>query len=253
MNFNRTTDYLALDFDGVVINSVEECLFVSFNAYEELTGSAPITSLKHIAPKIIDEFKRMRNFIRAGADFVYIIMAISTNIKITSQQEFDDFCHSHKELEKTFFDTFYKHREQLSSGNPELWLKLNPLYHGMQDFLLQYPDKERLFIITTKKIFFVQKILSFYNIPFIDAHLFHADKTRSKKNIILELLDKYNIDPHHFWFIDDQVDTLIQVRDIQINCLLAEWGYNDSEQVLLGKQHHIPAINLDDLKRIFVF
>jgi len=253
MTFNRTTDYLALDFDGVVINSVEECLFVSFNAYAQLTGTATAASLEQIDPMIVDEFKRMRNFIRAGADFVYINMAIIQKIKITNQQEFDDFCHSYKELEKTFFDSFYQHREQLSSGNPDLWIKLNPLYRGMQDFLMHYPDKDRLFIITTKKLLFVQKILSFYNIPFIDAHLFNADKIRSKKSIILELLDTYTIDPQHFWFIDDQVDTLIQVRDIQINCLLAEWGYNDSEQVELGKQHLIPAINLDDMKRIFVF
>lgn len=253
MIFNWKTDYLALDFDGVVINSVEECLLVSFNTFADFSHTRLVDSLDQIDPFFIAEFKRMRNFIRAGADFVYIVMAITQNVSITNQRQFDNFCDDNKDLEKIFFDEFYKKRDQLSIEKPDLWLKLNPLYPGLLDFLLQYPDKKHLFIITTKKIFFVQKILSYYNIPFINTHLFNADKNRSKKSIILELLDKFIILPLHFWFVDDQIDTLIKIQDTQINCLLAEWGYNDNEQVQLAKQNQIPGLKLDDFAKTFIF
>ena len=252
MKFNIKRDYLALDFDGVVVNSVEECLVVAYNAFAEYFHGRKVNSVNEVEPETVLTFKQLRNFIRSGADFVYIILAISENMNINNQQEFDDFTNKYEDLRNTFFDLFYLERESFFTQKPESWIKLNPLYDGLNEFLSSYPYKERLYIITTKKIFFVKKILSFYGIQLIKNNLFTADDKKNKKDIIQELLSNHKISPQRFWFVDDQIDTLLKVKDSFIHCFLAEWGYNDEQQINKGKKENIEIITLKDFRNKFI-
>jgi len=251
MKFDIERDYLALDFDGVVANSVLECLVAANNAYSEYSGGRKTYDLSELDPALIAEFTRLRNFIRAGADFVYIVKSISENMIIGNQQEFDDYTKKYKDLQADFFDLFYRERELFSTSMPDIWIGLNPLYEGMKGFLDNYPYKDRLFIITTKKIFFVKKILLYHNIQLNQDNLFTANGKKTKKDIILRLVQKYNIYPHQFWFIDDQVDTLLKVKDTRIQCLLAEWGYNEKQQINRGNKEKISVITLKDFRNMF--
>ena len=64
--------------------------------------------------------------------------------------------------------------------------------------------------------------------------------------IIKNLLDKNNVSPDNFYYIDDQVDTLLEVKASGVHCLLAEWGYTTPQQILSAEKNKIPAIQLDD-------
>ncbi len=249
--FDIKNDFLALDFDGVVADSVEECLLVAHNAYTEYKGGTRTYNLSELAPVLISEFKRLRNFIRSGADFVYIIKAVTEKKNISSQQEFDDYLTGHEDSRKLFFDLFYRERERFSVQMPDIWILFNPLYDGMEEFLQRYPYKERLFIITTKKMFFVEKIFFYFNIRLNRDNLYTATEKNSKKDIILHLLQKYNISPQQFWFIDDQIDTLLKVKDTRIHCMLAEWGYTEKQQINRGKKEKIQIITLKDFRNKF--
>jgi len=251
MKFDIEKDHLGLDFDGVVANSVEECLIVANNAYTEYSGGDKTYNLSELNPALIAEFTRLRNFIRSGADFVYIIKSMSEKMIIGNQQEFDDYTTRYKELRADFFDLFYREREHFSTSMPDIWIKLNPLYEGMRGFLENCPYKDRLFIITTKKIFFVKKILFYNSIQLNQNNLFTANEKKTKRDIILRLVQKYSIYPHQFWFIDDQIDTLLKVKDTRIRCLLAEWGYNEKQQINRGNKEKIPVITLKDFRNIF--
>ncbi|MBN2410076.1 HAD family hydrolase [candidate division KSB1 bacterium] len=252
IKFNIKKDFLALDFDGVIADSVEECLLVAHNAYSEHTGGIRTYNLSELDPVLISEFKRLRKFIRSGADFVFIIKAITEKINIDSQLEFDDYITRYKDSRKIFFDLFYMERERFSVQMPDIWILFNPLYDGMKEFLINYPYKERLFIITTKKIFYVGKIFFYHNIQLPRDNLFTATEKNNKKDIILQLLHKYNISPKQFWFIDDQIDTLLKVKDTRINCMLAEWGYTEKQQINRGKKENIHIITLKNFSNKFI-
>ena len=122
----------------------------------------------------------------------------------------------------------------------------------MVEFLEQYSVKKKLFIITTKKILYVKKLLKSQNIPLLDQNLYTATHKNSKRDIILSLLKQYEIPPEHFSFVDDQIDTLIKVKDTGINCILAEWGYNDSNQINLAKEKNIEIVNLTEFRNKFM-
>ena len=158
---NLESDFLALDFDGVIADSIGECLVIGHNAYVEYTQAGQqICRLEELNETHKAECRRLRNFIHSGEDYVYINLAIDNRVRIGNQQAYDSFVNKHLNLKDTFYDLFYRERESFSSTNKELWIELNPLYKGIKQFLLQYQSKERLFIITTKKIKYALKILT---------------------------------------------------------------------------------------------
>lgn len=250
--FNIRTDFLALDFDGVIADSINECLVVGHNAFvEHLKSGHKIKNLNELHKKEIDEFKRLRNFIRSGEDYVFIQLALHDHEKIEHQVDFDRFSEQNKHLTRKFFDLFYMERDSFSTQQSQLWVELNPLYPGIRELLSFYEPKENLFIITTKKIEFVHKILLANGIPLKATHCYHAHGQKTKLEIILDLLNKYNNSPDHFHFVDDQVDTLIKVKQAGIRCHLARWGYNNPEQLNRAKRAGIPAILLKDFLEQF--
>ena len=251
MSFDPQRHVLALDFDGVIGNSVNECLIVAYNAFYGLKDADRVKTVDALNPVLVQNFRRMRNLIRGGADFLFILLALEKELDIRNQKAFDAFTETNHQREHEFFEAFYQEREYLSSRHPDVWVQLNPLYEGMEAFLKQYPQKQALYIITTKKIFFVKKILAFYSIPLVPGNLFTSDKTKSKREILLEIKAKHKINPEQLWYIDDQVDTLIKIQNTGIQCLLAEWGYNDEAQHKIGGENGILPIKLEEFRNNF--
>jgi len=245
-------DMLALDFDGVIADSIIECLIVGYNAYIDYSGlTEKIENLNIIEVKDIIKAKRMRNFIRSGEDYVYIQLAISKNIEITNQENFDDFLNNNHQLKETFFNLFYQERERFSTERTISWIQSNPLYSGMDRFLKEYSGNIPLCIISTKQAEYIHRILKGHHIPFPGKNIYHANQKRSKRIIIQELLHKYDVEPSHFHFVDDQVDTLIKVEPSGVHCYLAGWGYNNEEQKNRAVDAAIPILDLDDFYTSF--
>lgn len=242
---------LALDFDGVIGNSVRECLVVAYNAFYHPNKGIQVMSVRELDDELIREFTRMRNYIRSGADFMYILMALRDKVNIDSQQAFDNYTRLHHDLYDQFFSDFYGVRETLSVDHFDLWLELNPFYAGMGEYLDGYPAKDRLYIITTKKIEYVKKLLAYHQIALRDENLFTADKKRGKRLVLMDIVQKHQTSPDNVWYIDDQVDTLLKIYDSGVRCQMALWGYNNAEQYDIAKEAKIPVLTLDEFIKYF--
>ncbi|MCD6204059.1 MAG: HAD family hydrolase [Candidatus Marinimicrobia bacterium] len=245
--FNPKTDILALDFDGVVLDSIEECLTVSHNVLA-LYRNCPdrISSPGEIDGQIASEFRRLRNFIRHGQDFVFIHLALQQGNRIQNQRDFDSFLAENERLNSVFRKLFYEERFRFIREDLKGWLELNPFYPGMRKFLEDYCNKERLFIITTKLKENVLAIFDARSIEFIDKNIYSVDRKTGKIRIIEMLLEKYRIKPENFHFIEDQVDTLIQAKSTGVNLYLAAWGYNDDVQSKRAMDARIPVLTPED-------
>jgi phosphoglycolate phosphatase-like HAD superfamily hydrolase len=250
--FNPDSDFVALDFDGVIADSIGECLVMGYNAYSKFTRSgAQIRRLEELNERHKNECKRLRSFIRSGEDFVYIQLAIDKGFRLQDQQEFDSFINQHVNLKNTFYNLFYVEREVFSSTEEDLWIELNPLYKGVKQFLVKYPVKDRLYIITTKQIKYVLKILNGNSIYLKEQNCFCSSGRDTKPNIITHLLARNRISTEKFYYVDDQVDTLVEVKGSGVHCFLAEWGYTTKEQILRAQDENISRIGLDDFLRQF--
>jgi phosphoglycolate phosphatase-like HAD superfamily hydrolase len=250
--FNPDTDFLSLDFDGVIADSIEECLVVGHNAYAKFTKSgAQIRSLEALDERQQKECKRLRSFVRSGEDYVFIQLAMHNGIRIADQNAYDAFVNRHSNHKAIFLDLFYQQRELFCSTEEDLWMELNPLYRGLKQFLRQYPSNERLFIITTKQIKYALKILTGNRIEFMEENCFHASGRLTKLEIIKHLMAKHKISAENFYFIDDQVDTLEKVKGAGVHCFLAEWGYTTEAQILRANNENIPALSLEEFLTYF--
>lgn len=244
ISFNRKVDVLALDFDGVIADSVEECLVVGHNAFVRAEKkSNPIARLSDLDPETISEAKRLRNFIRSGQDYVYIFKAISRRAQILSQPDFDRFTSEHQINHDLFFDLFYQTRNELLEKDPKAWTRLNPLYPGIRAFLSDFP-KNQLFIATTKKTQYAETILNYNQMQLQADHVLCASENHPKHVILRQLSDDLKLPASRISFVDDQVDTLIQVWPAGIRCYLAAWGYNNPDQILQARRHDIKVLSL---------
>ena len=246
--FDAQHHILALDFDGVVVDSIEECLVSGYNAYANYRGQENIERYEQLDADWAAQARRMRNYIRNGEDYVFIAHALAQGAPVHQQNDFDAFLARHQHLREGFFEHMLNQRLDFSAAHAEAWAALNPFYDGMIKFLTDYAPKENLYIITTKKLLFVHKILAANNISLIDDNVRDTSDGLSKRQIIEEILQKRSAAPEMFHFIDDQIDTLIKVRPTGVNVALAAWGYNNDEQM---KQAETEGIEVMQLRGFF--
>jgi phosphoglycolate phosphatase-like HAD superfamily hydrolase len=250
--FNPTADFLGLDFDGVIVDSIAECLIVGHNAYQNaILQPKRITDLNQLPNEIQQESRRLRNFIRHGEDYVYIFQAIAEKSSIGEQADFDCFIEQNIQYRREFRSQFYRERSRFLQEESLLWLSLNPFYKGMSDYIKKFQPAKRLYIITTKKLEYVKAILTNAGIAIDKENLFAADSRLSKFDIISNLLRQEKIAPEHFFFIDDQVDTLLKLQPLNIRLFLAGWGYTNEQQINQAKVSDIQSLTLSEFFKKF--
>lgn len=238
---------MALDFDGVISDSIQECLVTAFNAYAEFRGLSDFrTDLEKFSDTEIQRFRESRVFIRRGEDYVYLLQAANEKITISSQNQFDEYLQEHELIREKYRTLFYGYRKRLQGENPEKWLALNPLYPGMATFLNKFNDLDMVFIVTTKDLLSVELILSSHGITLAPENMYQATRVYRKPQILQEIIQKRHITPQQLHFIDDHVATVLEVSEnTEVNCSCADWGYNTFAQRSELTDHQIPVDSID--------
>ncbi len=242
---------LALDFDGVIANSVLECAVVACNGYNAFQGlSARIKLPQEIPAETLSIFRSMRPYIRSGEDYLYLFQALDECISIATQAEFDKFHDTHLDRKESYYQLFYAERAALMISDHENWIALNPLYSGMVEFLQSLKPELLLQIVSTKASRYIAEILDYNGIKLDSEQIHQAGRNLSKSDIIKRLLQENQLSPGQVVFVDDHPDTVQKVSATGVVCLLAGWGYNTSDQHTVLANHKIPVIDIHQLIEI---
>jgi phosphoglycolate phosphatase-like HAD superfamily hydrolase len=239
------------DFDGVLCDSVQECLLVTYNAYKRLhtSSSQRVLHLEEIEPVKREQFRKLRPYLKGAEDFVPIFMAIERQVPINSQQDFDRWREECKEQLLTYQQAFYAERDYLQHYEKALWLHLNPLFDGITDTLKQRECFETIHILTTKRQQDVLEIFQYQGIPFPADHVTYI-KAAGKSKKLLEILQENDAVLHESVYVEDQVDFLVESKKHQMGSYLVDWGYVSDEQKALAKEHAISIIGMKELNTI---
>ena len=234
---------LALDFDGVICDSVVECMHTA----REVSGRYEGNDCSNISIEYADKFKALRPYAKIGEDFVLIDNIIFEKNIINNEQEFLEYKDKFKDKLPNMGDRYYSKRKWIQDHDIDFWLSLNPLYDGIKENISRLEEYFNIFIVTTKDEYSAFKILEFHGILFDKEKIFGRERRSSKRDVLKFLQEKYDT---KFFFVEDNFTALLDVEDLKISRVLASWGYVNLSIV---NSKNIDNIFVLELKKFFQF
>jgi HAD superfamily hydrolase (TIGR01509 family) len=210
---------LALDFDGVICDSIVECLDTSYRALRLVDHTSALPEQPTLDWR--DRFFERRGVVRpSGHYFLLWQWIIRFPERKLSADAFEALAVPHAAAVATFEQTFHRLREEGQAEDPRAFVEANPLFPGVQESWSQLPSPR--YIVTTKDDASVRLIL--------DAHTMTVDGvfgrgSGSKPSTLRALAARHGISPHDVVFVDDNALHVAEAAAVGVTAVLAEWGY----------------------------
>jgi len=253
---------LALDFDGVIVDSVLDSLFVGHNTYLRLYGREVKKNfggelftfenwekIKRNYQKEIKYYRTLRPYIRGATDYGLIQKLMEEKKVIESQEEFDNYRNSVDFDFEDYEKEFYKERERLQNIDYRAWFNLEPPYPKIIQGMKKLLEEEIKIVIATsnrrKAITksFTPEYFGFTIGPkdILDKR-FGEDKSEQMRHIV----KFYRVNFEDIYFVDDQVSHLIQTKPLGIKAILAGWSYATETQKEEARKQDILVIEREE-------
>lgn len=222
-----------LDFDGVLCDSLPECLVSSWVAYwGHLKGSLP----DRVSLALHRTFYAIRPYIRSGEDYVLIQELIDAGAAIHCQEDFDaQLARKGPQTMQRYKDLFYRARAELLQTQRPYWIGLNRIYPFLLPDLRRWAASPGFVILSTKKASFILEILGANGVAIEPARVRHCD-SQGKRRAIAQIAR--GLACRRVLWIEDQVDYLLardeELAGLEVKGCLAAWGYVKPEWLHLG-------------------
>jgi phosphoglycolate phosphatase-like HAD superfamily hydrolase len=253
---------LALDFDGVIVDSAWECLFVSHNAYfqvykqkeKDFFGGEPFTfenweNIKKKYIKEIEYYRVMRPYIRGANDYGLIIKLLEEKKLIKSQEEFDAYRKTVDFKFKDFHQEFYKERDRIQAMDFRAWFKLESAFPKItKDINKLLEEGTKIIIATSNRRRAIAQCFTTEYLGFEIKKEDILDKKygENKSEQMKQIVKIYNVKFEEIYFVDDQVSHLIQTRPLGVKVFLAGWSYATDIQKKEARKQNIPIIEKEE-------
>jgi FMN phosphatase YigB (HAD superfamily) len=242
---------LILDFDGVLINSLDE---VALTAYNATTGKL-VTCLADLPAALVGLFQRNRYHVQSIGDGVLLMNWCLNNYGSKSEK----FLNPH-EYEAVISGAtvsltdrtlrIYETRGQFIDKDPECWLALHQPYQPLWDQLTR-PPKNTFVILTNKNRDATLRLCRHFGLGIHADDVYSGDQGASKVDNMRQIQERFG--DQLFSFIDDSIKNLrelensLNVGDKTIRLLLASWGYTGPQDEKVAQEYGYPVLNQKDL------
>ncbi len=230
---------LALDFDGVVWDSVGECYQMARRAYRELLGKD--------AAECEPAFRSGRWLVRCGGEFLLLLeLALAhSDLAEFSKDEFARRAAGEHERLQQFEPIFYRHRQLCREHETSAWLAMQRAY---PEFLAELPRLREAFaelvLCTTKDEASARQLLETVG---LQLSIWAKEHGVHKGEQIRDLCRKRGVEAAEICFVDDLLDNLEQVEPTGARLFLADWGYNTPAEREAAQARGIPVVGVKGL------
>ncbi|APB33847.1 hypothetical protein GlitD10_1524 [Gloeomargarita lithophora Alchichica-D10] len=239
---------LALDFDGVLCDGLNEYFTVSAQVYRELCPNIGCTS--NLEP-FRDWFYRLRPVITHGWEMPLLLHGLLGGEDIQEMET--AWPQVRARLLATTGWTAQELGQQVDGRRDAWierdeaeWLSLHEFYAGVvtqvQGWLAGAPFQP--VIVTTKQERFVQALWSGVGVTWPEAWLYGKTLAQPKTEILRALQRQYGV----MGFVEDRWEALTAVPKVaelqDIPLFLATWGYNTPQQAQLASPWGIQPLTL---------
>ncbi|MFM9046590.1 MAG: HAD family hydrolase [Cyanobium sp.] len=228
---------LVFDFDGVIVDGMEEYWWSARRAALELArqwGShGPALSLPEEWPPA---FGQLRPLIHKGWEMVLVAAELgrpdgsAESLLRSYPQALADAQARWGQSPENLQILLESVRREALATDRQGWLKRHHLYPGVRERLLRLEQEGvQWTVLTTKGEAFTAELL---NAAGLTPAALHGHEAGSKPEVLLRLLDHppgSAVPLRPLWFVEDRRPTLELVRQTRgletVRCLLASWGY----------------------------
>jgi len=253
---------LALDFDGVIVDSVLDSLFVSHNAYLRLHslgnkkyfGGELFTfgnweEVKKQYQEEIKYYRTLRPYIRGATDYGLLQKIIEENKSIKDQEEFDNYRKIVKFDFEAYEKEFYKERERLQNIDYRAWFNLEPPYPKVIEGISKLLEEGIKIVIATanrRKAIARSFTPEYFGFTIEPKDILDKRYGEDKSEQMKQIVNLYQIKFKDIYFVDDQISHLIQTRPLGVKVILAGWSYATKVQKEEARIQKVPVIEKEE-------
>ncbi len=253
---------LALDFDGVIVDSVWDSLFVSHNAYLRLYGPEKkknfggklftFESWEEIKKKYKEEisyYYSLRPYIRGAADYGLIQKLMEEKRVIKSQEEFDRYRESAEFDFAAYEEEFYKERARLQNIDYRAWYNLEPPYPQVIEGIKKLLEEGvKIVIATSNRREAIAKSFTpeYFGFTIDPEDIWDKRYGEEKSEQMRQIVKLYGVRFEDLYFVDDQVSHLIKAKRLGVKVFLAGWSYATKAQKEEAHRQDIPVMEREE-------
>tara|TARA_B100000965_G_scaffold106983_1_gene88298 strand:+ start:55 stop:831 length:777 start_codon:yes stop_codon:yes gene_type:complete len=222
------------DFDGVIVDGINEYWHSSLLAFEKFINCPKILIDQNHYKQVSNTFIEMRPWVKYGWEMLIIVYEIIKREDQINEQKKSDFLNKyHLNCQEILSDNSWvaedlqksldRARKYQIDRDFEKWIKLHRPFYEVLDFIEKIKKNNiKTGIISTKGKIFTSKILKKLNIL---PEMIFGYESGTKIEITTKLSKEYEI----IGFLEDRRNTLIDIKKNpiinNIPCYLADWGY----------------------------
>lgn len=224
---------LIFDFDGVLVNSLDE---VTLTVYNAATGKA-VTALSDLPAALVGLFQRHRHHVQAIGDAILLMNWCQQRYRRAPLDHMD--LKEYKTLLAGAEDStaertrrIYASRKRFIEKDPACWLALHRPYQPLWDELVRRPDYP-VVILTHKNRDAILRLCRHFGLNTGRVDVYSGDNGASKTDNMQRIRSRYGTGQHHY--LDDslknlkELDAALNRQQKMLKLLLASWGYTGPE------------------------
>ena len=222
-NFYNDTIYI-LDFDGVLCDSIDECMLISYNSFNDTN----IIKISDISLNFRTYFYENRYHVRPAKEYFLLCKAYNDNISL-SISKFLEYKKLYEYEMKNFEKIFFQKRSELQK-NILLWLSYHKIYEHASKFIKSITNS--IFILTTKDYDSVNILANHFGFINKVEEIFSREISSDKAILFEHLFNNHKslLNSKRLVFVDDNEFHLASVNKFPIELFFARWGYAKTQK-----------------------
>ena len=248
---------LLFDFDGVLIDSLDEVTVSSYNA----AAGTLKTALEQIPPGIVRLFRRNRHHVQPAGDHTLLMQwcidnALRSPDRSLSAEEYREVIYGNDRIplfERTRH--FYAVRERFVQTDFSAWTSLHAPYQPLWDTLCRCGGRH-IVILTHKNRQAVQTLCAHFNLTVLSENIYAGDHGVTKLAHLEQIHKRFG--QREYMFIEDSVNNLMDLHhawsgdNAVLVPILASWGYVGPRSAAQARKHGFQVLRQEDLVSILV-
>ncbi len=238
---------IVFDFDGVLIDSVDEVIVTAYNA----AFHAAAVKLADVDPRFSSFMKINRPRPRSAGEIAILADWVRGRIEslppgLISKSEFEHIAAASKHDPRDMEERFFRARSAFIEAHKQEWLELNKPYRPLWDALCRLG---RVSIVTYKNTSAVLELCRHYGLPVQAEDVYSTSGGGGSKAEHLRTIS-YRFENSALYYLDDSLRNLAEVQDSaggDVSLLWATWGYTAPEDVETAAEMGFTAVTQDDV------